>query len=92
MLTGVILAGGQNKRMDGQNKALLSFSNERLIERQIRIMQESCEEIIVVTNDPPYIAYLGEYRSNNNGFYSWVKVLSVECMRLLHFRKILIYG
>jgi molybdopterin-guanine dinucleotide biosynthesis protein A len=52
MLTGVILAGGQNRRMGGQAKALLTFSNERLIERQIRMMQRNCDEIIVVTNDP----------------------------------------
>jgi molybdopterin-guanine dinucleotide biosynthesis protein A len=52
MLTGVILAGGQNRRMGGQNKALLSFSNEKLIQRQIRIMRNICDEIILVTNDP----------------------------------------
>ncbi len=52
MLTGVILAGGHNRRMGGQNKALLSFPNERLIERQIRIMRQNCDEIIVVSNEP----------------------------------------
>lgn len=52
MLTGAILAGGQNKRMGGKIKALLPFLNERLIERQIREMQRICEEIIIVTNDP----------------------------------------
>lgn len=52
MLTGIILAGGENRRMNGKNKALLTFSNERLIERQIRFMKPICDEIIVVTNDP----------------------------------------
>lgn len=51
MLTGVILAGGKNSRMGGFNKALLSFSNESLIQRQIRRMHSICSELIVVTND-----------------------------------------
>lgn len=52
MLTGAILAGGQNRRMNGQMKAFLSFHGERLIERQIREMKTICDEIIVVTNRP----------------------------------------
>lgn len=52
MLTGVILAGGQNLRMGVETKALLPFSNELLIQRQIRIMKQICSEIILVTNDP----------------------------------------
>lgn len=52
MLTGVILAGGKNSRMGGFNKALLSFSNEYLIQRQIRLMHPICKEMIIVTNDP----------------------------------------
>jgi molybdopterin-guanine dinucleotide biosynthesis protein A len=61
MLTGVILAGGQSKRMGRQNKALLTFSNERLIERQIRIMKIKCDEIIVVTNEPKlFLPILGD--------------------------------
>lgn len=52
MITGAILAGGQNRRMDGRMKALLPFSGELMIERQIRLMKELCEEVIVVTNQP----------------------------------------
>lgn len=52
MITGAILAGGQNRRMEGKMKALLPFSGELLIERQIAQMQKICEEIIVVTNQP----------------------------------------
>lgn len=36
----------------GKEKALLPFSGELLIQRQIRTMSEVCEEIIVVTNQP----------------------------------------
>lgn len=51
MLTGVILAGGQSRRMGGKPKALLPFYDECLIERQIRIMKRVCTELIVVTNN-----------------------------------------
>jgi molybdenum cofactor guanylyltransferase len=52
MITGAILAGGQNRRMEGKMKALLPFSGELLIERQIKLMKTMCDEIIVVTNQP----------------------------------------
>jgi molybdopterin-guanine dinucleotide biosynthesis protein A len=52
MLTGAILAGGNSRRMDGVNKALLPFGNERILERQIRSMKELCDEVILVTNEP----------------------------------------
>jgi molybdopterin-guanine dinucleotide biosynthesis protein A len=52
MLTGAILAGGENKRMGRKVKALLPFQDEPLILRQIQEMQKICDEVIVVTNDP----------------------------------------
>ncbi|MBP1153720.1 MULTISPECIES: molybdenum cofactor guanylyltransferase [unclassified Paenibacillus] len=52
MLTGLILAGGPNTRMNGDPKALLPFGGGALIERQIQIMREICQEVIVVTRDP----------------------------------------
>ncbi|MBH8599621.1 molybdenum cofactor guanylyltransferase [Thermoactinomyces sp. CICC 10523] len=52
MLTGVILAGGQNRRMNGQVKALLPFGGEPLLKRQLQEMKQVCEEIWVVTNQP----------------------------------------
>ena len=52
MLTGAILAGGQNRGMDGKVKALLPFAGQLLIERQIERMKPICDEIIVVTNQP----------------------------------------
>lgn len=52
MITGAILAGGQNRRMEGKVKALLPFSGELMIERQIREMKTICDEVIVVTNQP----------------------------------------
>lgn len=59
MLTGVILAGGKNRRMQGHPKALLPFGAEKLIVRQLRLMQPVCSELIVVTNDPkPFLRLL----------------------------------
>ncbi|MDF2663055.1 MAG: molybdopterin-guanine dinucleotide biosynthesis protein MobA [Paenibacillus sp.] len=52
MLTGVILAGGENRRMGGKHKALLDLGGQTLIERQIAAMSTICPELIVVTNDP----------------------------------------
>lgn len=59
MRGGVILAGGQNRRMGGEQKALLRFGKETLIERQVRIMRNVCSEIIVVTDEPkPFLTVL----------------------------------
>lgn len=59
MLTGVILAGGSNRRLHGQPKALLPFGGEPLIVRQLRLMQPACSELIVVTNEPkPFLRLL----------------------------------
>jgi molybdopterin-guanine dinucleotide biosynthesis protein A len=59
MRGGVILAGGQNRRLGGEQKALLRFGTETLIERQVRIMRNICSEIIVVTDEPkPFLKVL----------------------------------
>ncbi|WP_052339214.1 molybdenum cofactor guanylyltransferase [Gorillibacterium massiliense] len=55
MLTGVILAGGRNSRMNGYNKALLLYKEERFIVRQVRLMRELCRKIIIVTETPDVI-------------------------------------
>ncbi|TFE31572.1 molybdenum cofactor guanylyltransferase [Cohnella luojiensis] len=59
--TAVILAGGQGQRMGGVNKAFLSLGNERFIERQIRVVREWTDEIIVVSNDEHYNSQLKQY-------------------------------
>jgi molybdopterin-guanine dinucleotide biosynthesis protein A len=50
--TGIILAGGLNKRMDGQNKALLSVGDQSIIGRQIKLFQGLFNQVILVTNNP----------------------------------------
>ncbi|AFC28659.1 molybdopterin-guanine dinucleotide biosynthesis protein A [Paenibacillus mucilaginosus 3016] len=52
MLTGLILAGGESKRMNGANKSMLKFEYETLLQRQVRLMRTVCSELMIVTNDP----------------------------------------
>jgi len=50
MITGVILAGGKNRRMGGREKALLELEGESILERTLRILRPLCAELLVVTN------------------------------------------
>ncbi|NOU99596.1 molybdenum cofactor guanylyltransferase [Paenibacillus planticolens] len=51
MLTGVILAGGLNRRMGGRPKALLPVQDQPLLCRQLAEMSLVCKQMIVVTNE-----------------------------------------
>mgnify|MGYP001490970513 CR=1 FL=1 len=55
-ITGVILAGGKNQRMNGKVKALLPFGGEPVIVRQIHRMRPVCDHIVVVTRFPGLFA------------------------------------
>jgi len=50
-MTGIILAGGKNRRM-GTNKAFLTVGGERLIDRIIKLYKGIFKELIIVTNTP----------------------------------------
>jgi molybdopterin-guanine dinucleotide biosynthesis protein A len=52
MITGVILAGGQNRRMGGRVKALLPIDGVPLLRRQLEEISLLCGRILVVTNKP----------------------------------------
>ena len=49
---GIILAGGLNRRMAGQNKALLSVGDQPIVGRQVALFQEMFDQVILVTNQP----------------------------------------
>ncbi|MCP4689728.1 MAG: molybdenum cofactor guanylyltransferase [Desulfobacterales bacterium] len=51
-LTGVILAGGLNKRFNGLNKAFIQVDGVRILDRIYGIFHELFDEIILVTNEP----------------------------------------
>lgn len=50
--TGVILAGGQNSRMNGDNKAFLTIGGTRIIDRILSVYRPFFDDIVLVTNDP----------------------------------------
>ena len=57
-VTGVILAGGESRRM-GQNKALIQLGDDSLIGHVIRRMRLVTDELLLITNTPTEYAHLG---------------------------------
>ena len=56
--SGVILAGGQNKRFKGKNKAFCEIRGQRIITRIYSIFKSIFDDIIMVTNSPElYLDY-----------------------------------
>ena len=49
-ITGIILAGGENKRM-GKNKALVEWRGKSLINWVLDAIQPLCSYIIISSND-----------------------------------------
>lgn len=56
--TGVILAGGENRRMP-VTKAFIRINGMKIIERNVKIMESLFQEIYIVTNSPELYVYLG---------------------------------
>ncbi len=56
LCSAVILAGGESKRLNGQNKALLEVGGRRVLDRLVSALSPYFREIILVTNDP--VGYL----------------------------------
>lgn len=76
--TGVILAGGQNKRFEGRNKAFIRIGGRRILDRLLEVYGRLFDQIVLVTNDPA--AYMDvdalivsdhyEVRSSLNGLHA----------------------
>jgi len=58
-LTGIILAGGESRRMGGRNKAFLELDGRPLIEIVIGHVQSVCAEVLIVAGDTSPYAKLG---------------------------------
>ena len=56
-VTGVILAGGQSRRM-GANKALMQLGDDSLIGHVIRRMRRVVDELLLITNSPTEYVHL----------------------------------
>jgi molybdopterin-guanine dinucleotide biosynthesis protein A len=56
--TGAIIAGGRATRFGGVAKGLELVGGVRLIDRVASALRESCDELIIVANDPSATAWL----------------------------------
>ncbi|MBB6693198.1 molybdenum cofactor guanylyltransferase [Cohnella xylanilytica] len=70
MLSGIILAGGAKRSILGDMKSLAPMNGETLIERQVRLLGQICDEIVIVTDSPrsylrcvsPPVRIVSDYR------------------------------
>jgi molybdopterin-guanine dinucleotide biosynthesis protein A len=58
-VSGVILAGGQSRRMGGSPKALLRFGERPLIQHILDTLESVLEDCLIVTNSPELYGFLG---------------------------------
>jgi molybdopterin-guanine dinucleotide biosynthesis protein A len=56
--TGVILAGGENRRMPVR-KAFIEVEGQKIIDRNLSTLKRLFEEILIVTNEPGHYTYSG---------------------------------
>ena len=76
--TGIILAGGQNRRFSGRNKALIDIGGRLVLDRLYSVFKSLFHEIILVTNDPlcylewdlKIVTDLLPYRSSITGIHA----------------------
>lgn len=58
-ISGILLAGGESRRMGRVNKALLRVRGRTIIERSAEILQQLFPEVLVITNSPDDFSFLG---------------------------------
>jgi len=61
-ISGVILAGGSNKRFGGITKANVVIGGKTIISRMISTIRDLFDEIIIVTNNPEEFQEFAQYK------------------------------
>lgn len=51
-IAGIVLAGGKNSRMGGEDKAFLRVGQQTIFERTLALFQAAFPEVVVVSNAP----------------------------------------
>jgi molybdopterin-guanine dinucleotide biosynthesis protein len=90
MLTIAIQAGGASRRM-GRDKALLPFHGQPLVERVLKRVEHLGDEILVTTNNPSPLRYLGvpiytdlvPHRGALGGLYTALKAASLPVVAVV---------
>ena len=59
MCTAAIIAGGDARRFGGRDKGALAVGEARIIDREIAVLREVADHLVIVANDPDRYRSLG---------------------------------
>ena len=59
MCTAAIIAGGDARRFGGRDKSALAIGEARIIDREIAVLREVADHLVLVANDPDRYRSLG---------------------------------
>ncbi len=59
MCTAAIIAGGDARRFGGRDKGALAIGEARIIDREIAVLREVTDHLVIVANDPDRYRSLG---------------------------------
>jgi molybdopterin-guanine dinucleotide biosynthesis protein A len=57
-MMGIVLSGGENRRMGGMDKAFLKVAGKPIIEHILKALRSVTDQVLIVTNNPQaYVSY-----------------------------------